>query len=404
MKKNDKLDVFLSKASDIVSQIRLYGKNLTDQIIVEKVLRSLTPQFDHIAAAIEESKDLSALTFDSLKSSLQAHEARLKRAEKIEEKAFQVKSELLFQKEKSERTFEHGRGRGIFHGRGRGRSRGRGRFVGNEIQRHHRFAGNEIQRHHFNRNKGDHYGVQCHYCKKYGHVEANCWNKQKQENFVEKQASYAEEKEKSEESKLFLACSHPNDNLNDVWFLDSGCSNHMSSVRSMFQDLDESQKLQVRLGDDKQVEVEGKGTLIKTAQGNTKHLDNVFFVPKLAHNLLSVGQLVTSGYSILFDNATCKIKDKESCQIIADIQMTSNNMFPLRISSIGNHALIVKKMNESTLWHFRYGHLHINGLKLLNQKNMVIGLPKINDLENICEECLYGKQSRKSFPIGRTCT
>ncbi|PKA46818.1 Retrovirus-related Pol polyprotein from transposon TNT 1-94 [Apostasia shenzhenica] len=178
----------------------------------------------------------------------------------------------------------------------------------------------------------------------------------------------------------------------------------MSSVRSMFQDLDESQKLQVRLGDDKQVEVEGKGTLvIKTAQGNTKHLDNVFFVPKLAHNLLSVGQLVASGYSILFDNATCKIKDKESCQIIADIQMTSNNMFPLRISSIGNHALIVKKMNESTLWHFRYGHLHINGLKLLNQKNMVIGLPKINDLENICEECLYGKQSRKSFLIGRTC-
>ncbi|PKA51556.1 hypothetical protein AXF42_Ash002923 [Apostasia shenzhenica] len=131
----------------------------------------------------------------------------------------------------------------------------------------------------------------------------------------------------------------------------------MSSVRSMFQDLDESQKLQVKLGDDKQVEVEGKYTLvIKTAQGNTKYFDNIFFVLKLTNNLLSIGQLVASGCSILFDNATCKIKDKESGQIIIDIQMTSNNIFSLKILSIGNHVLIVEKMNKSIflLWASSY--------------------------------------------------
>ena len=47
----------------------------------------------------------------------------------------------------------------------------------------------------------------------------------------------------------------------------------------------------------------------------------------------------------------------------------------------------------------RYGHLHAKGLKLLNQKNMVQGLPSIEQLA-FCEGCVYGKQSRRSFPSG----
>jgi transposase InsO family protein len=36
---------------------------------------------------------------------------------------------------------------------------------------------------------------------------------------------------------------------------------------------------------------------------------------------------------------------------------------------------------------------------LLNQKGMVLGLPKIESLD-LCEGCIYGKQKRKSFPVG----
>ena len=41
-------------------------------------------------------------------------------------------------------------------------------------------------------------------------------------------------------------------------------------------------------------------------------LYNVFIVPNLAHNLLSVGQLMDNGYTILFDDGACVIKDKKS--------------------------------------------------------------------------------------------
>ena len=50
------------------------------------------------------------------------------------------------------------------------------------------------------------------------------------------------------------------------------------------------------------------------------------------------------------------------------------------------------------LWHLRFGHLNFGGLNLLAKKNMVKGLSHIHHLGQRCKECLYEKQSRKSFP------
>jgi len=79
MKSGESIASFLSRAMTIVSQMRSYGEKVTDQIIVEKVLRSLNPKFDHVVTAIEEFKDQSVFSFDELMGSLQAHEARINR-------------------------------------------------------------------------------------------------------------------------------------------------------------------------------------------------------------------------------------------------------------------------------------------------------------------------------------
>ena len=80
--------------------------------------------------------------------------------------------------------------------------------------------------------------------------------------------------------------------------------------------------------------------------------------------------------------------------------MTSNEMFPLDVSNMEDFATASTK-DDSTLWHLRYGHLHMNGLKILRYKGMVFGLPRI-DSTNLCEGCIYGKQTMKSFPVGKT--
>ena len=61
-------------------------------------------------------------------------------------------------------------------------------------------------------------------------------------------------------------------------------------LKPYFKDFDEYQKSEVRLGDNKIMKVEGKGTIsIKTTQGNLKLLHDLQYVANLAHNLLKSG-------------------------------------------------------------------------------------------------------------------
>jgi len=46
--------------------MRSYGKQISDETVVAKVMRSLTPKFDHVVATIEEENDLSVLSVDKL--------------------------------------------------------------------------------------------------------------------------------------------------------------------------------------------------------------------------------------------------------------------------------------------------------------------------------------------------
>ena len=198
-----------------------------------------------------------------------------------------------------------------------------------------------------------------------------------------------------------MAHLNTNNMSSDVWFVDSGYSNYMTCSKSIFKELDETEKRKVELGSGKEVQVEGKGAIhIKSTLGKVKLLYNVQFVPNLGYNFLSVGQLLGSGYSVLFDDDACVIKEKNSGYVLVTISMTQNRIFPLEVSHIESFAFATGKKEESSLWHLGYGHLNIKGLKLLSDKGMVLELPTIGSID-LCEGCIYGKQTRKSFPVGK---
>jgi hypothetical protein len=54
--------------------------------------------------------------------------------------------------------------------------------------------------------------------------------------------------------------------------------------------------------------------------------------------------------------------------------------------------------DNTHLWHCRYGHLSYKGLRILQHKQMVRGLPQLKDSSKICIDCMVGKQHKEAIP------
>ena len=66
-------------------------------------------------------------------------------------------------------------------------------------------------------------------------------------------------REENNPKNVLLTCNVAQDRQYDVWFLDSGCSNHMTGNIEMFANLDEEVKSEVTTGTDTKISVKGKG-------------------------------------------------------------------------------------------------------------------------------------------------
>ncbi|WP_439899342.1 hypothetical protein, partial [Pseudomonas aeruginosa] len=81
------------------------------------------------------------------------------------------------------------------------------------------------------------------------------------------------------------------------WFLDSGCSKHMTGNKDWFTCLTKKNGGKVTFGGNE------KGKIIRIGNiGNPLHLviENVCLVEGLNHNLLSISQLCDKGYEVIF--------------------------------------------------------------------------------------------------------
>ena len=103
----------------------------------------------------------------------------------------------------------------------------------------------------------------------------------------------------------------------DVWYVDTGCSNHMCGSKSYFSYLNEGFHPTMSFGDCSIVKVMGKGDIkIRTKNVFVETILNVFYVPDLKSNLLSVGQLQEKGYVITIQKGVCEIYDPSRGAIV----------------------------------------------------------------------------------------
>ena len=133
---------------------------------------------------------------------------------------------------------------------------------------------------------------------------------------------------------MFITCHVAQESSSDIWFLDSGCSNHMIRNRDIFESLDTSIKSKLKLGNDNIMEVSGKGTIVVMTNLGKKSIPNVYFLHSLKCNLISVGQLTQKDYKVIFENNICTIFDiSPNIMVTARLEMIDNRMFPLHMKS-----------------------------------------------------------------------
>ena len=93
------------------------------------------------------------------------------------------------------------------------------------------------------------------------------------------------------------------------------------------------------------------------------------------------------------------IKDSDNKELFR-VQMKGKS-FALNL--IDEEQLDVHKVEDNTLvWHKRMGHFHHGSLLYLRKNDLVQGLPEFEDKSPVCVACQYGKQTRLSFPKGKS--
>ena len=391
MKESEGVSDYITRVQTVVNQLKRNGETITDSRVVEKILRSLTENFENVVCAIEESKNLEEMTIDDLAGSLEAHEQRKKKKQDLLEEALQSKATI--KEDKTMYAQQNWRGRGRDRG-GRGHGRGCGRGDNSKekdqpIQQNWRGQGRGRGR----GGRSNRQNVQCYKCGKYGHYAKECYSDKK----IEENAKLVTEEKIRDDGVLMMAYKDIIPDSDSVWYLDTGASNHMSGHKHLFMEIQEIEDGHVSFGDASKVQVKGRGKIrFSQKDGKEGTIEDVYYVPDMKSNILSMGQLLEKGYSIFMKDRMLHLKDKGG-RLLARVEMAKNRMFKLNLRSVRERCLQVNMDDKVSLWHLRFGHLHYGGLTELAKKHMVHGLPDMDYTKKFCEGCVLGKQTRNTF-------
>ena len=100
--------------------------------------------------------------------------------------------------------------------------------------------------------------------------------------------------------------------IHNRWYLDSGCSRHMTGDKTKFCLLTENDGGQVTFGENSKGKIIGSE---KVGKNLSSCIDDVMLVEGLAYNLLSISQLCDKRHKVLFDTEACIIFQPNSDNI-----------------------------------------------------------------------------------------
>ncbi|CAL1672404.1 unnamed protein product [Lasius platythorax] len=258
MQPSDDIAAHIARLEDVALRLKLMGEEISDSMIMTKILMTLPASYSHIISAWE-SAPTTERNLVNLTSRLTIEESRHSGHREEESKALASKTP---RKGKTQTQHESKNSRDSL-------------------------------------NKG-----KCYRCDKPGHWAKNCPDrKPKDDNDSTHREGHIGEA---------LASTTPADTGAVIWYIDSGASNHMSHHRDWFADFVPFKKeMPVRVEDGVYIKTYGRENInimaINGSDWNCNYLSNVLYVPKLKYNLFSVGTAMDKGLELQSDKTICKL-------------------------------------------------------------------------------------------------
>jgi hypothetical protein len=208
----------------------------------------------------------------------------------------------------------------------------------------------------------------CEHCKKTTHRSENCFTKfpEKLADFRVRRATRGRGTGPSPRGSVAVAATSSVGALSSTWVLDSGASFHVTSDQSrLASTAPVTEGTSVQTVDGTLCHVTHKGSL----SNSNFTVPNIFFVPELSMDFLSVGQITDHNCFVGFDDSSCFVKDRHTGDVIGTgrrrkslprLYILDTLCLPSYHASIARVLAVSGPTLSCAQWHhrfFRLGHL-----------------------------------------------
>nr|GEX36365.1 hypothetical protein [Tanacetum cinerariifolium] len=180
-----------------------------------------------------------------------------------------------------------------------------------------------------------------------------------------------------------------------LWYLDSGCSKHMTGDRSQLINFVQKFLDTVKFGNDHVAKIMGYGDY----QIVNVMISQVYYMEGLGHNLFSVGQFCDSDLEVAFRQHTCFIRNLEGVDLLTGSR--GNNLYTLSLqdmmASFPICLLSKASKAKSWLWHHRLSHLNFGAINHLARQGLVRERNNVDKESESCAQSLEIDNLKHTF-------
>ena len=171
---------------------------------------------------------------------------------------------------------------------------------------------------------------------------------------------------------MTTTCNFSSNGDSETWYLDTGCSNHMTCNLSWLVSLDDNKKCTIKFADHSIIRSVGIGNVaFRRSNRSLVVIEEVMYVPDMRCNLMSLGQLLEKGFSASLKNKFLDLLDPSDVRVFK-IPLSKNRTFQVNMNNADVQCLAsTANEDESWLWHSRLGHLNFKVLNQLQSQNLV---------------------------------